>query len=57
MSLQEFAIIKKLGAGAFGKVYKVKRKTDNKIYALKSVYLPKLKEKGFSIMIFCNFIR
>lgn len=32
---KDFIILYKLGRGAFSKVYKVKRITDNKIYALK----------------------
>jgi serine/threonine protein kinase len=34
-SLKSFEILKKLGKGAFGQVYKVKRLKDGKIYALK----------------------
>ena len=40
-----FEIIQKLGDGAFSVVYKVRRKIDNNIYALKKVKLQKLKEK------------
>ena len=40
-----FEIIKKLGNGSFSSVYKVRRKLDNNIYALKKVKLLKLKEK------------
>ena len=32
-----FIILKRLGTGSFGTVYKVKRKQDNKVYALKRV--------------------
>ena len=38
MSISNFKIISKLGAGAFSEVYKVRRNTDNAIYALKKVY-------------------
>ena len=38
-------IIQKLGNGSFSAVYKVRRKLDNIIYALKKVKLLKLKEK------------
>jgi serine/threonine protein kinase len=35
--LRDFEVICKLGEGAFGQVYKVKRKADSKEYALKKV--------------------
>ena len=40
-----FEILQKLGDGSFSVVYKVRRKKDNIIYALKKVKLFKLKEK------------
>ena len=40
-----FEIIKKIGNGSFSVVYKVRRKADNNIYALKKVKLFKLREK------------
>ena len=40
-----FEILKKLGDGSYSVVYKVRRKIDNNIYALKKVNLQKLKEK------------
>ena len=40
-----FEILQKLGDGSFSIVYKVRRKKDNIIYALKKVKLLKLKEK------------
>ena len=40
-----FEIIKKIGNGSFSVVYKVRRKADNNIYALKKVKLLKLREK------------
>ena len=43
--ISDFEIQCELGHGSFGTVYKVKRKTDGKIYALKKVYLNQLKEK------------
>lgn len=36
-SLQNFEILKKVGEGAFGQVYQVRRKQDNETYALKKV--------------------
>ena len=40
-----FEIIQKIGEGAFSIVYKVRRKKDNMVYALKKVKLQKLKDK------------
>ena len=37
--LRDFDVICKLGEGAFGQVYKVKRKADGKEYAIKKVSL------------------
>jgi NIMA (never in mitosis gene a)-related kinase len=43
--MENFEIISKLGDGAYSVVYKVKRKQDNKIYALKKVKLKDLCDK------------
>ena len=43
--MDNFEIICKLGAGGFSKVYKVRRKIDDKIYALKKVQILNLSEK------------
>ena len=40
-----FDIIKKLGDGAYSIVYKVRRRADNKVYALKKVKMKDLNEK------------
>ena len=50
MSLEDFEFGKELGKGAFGSVTIVKRKEDNKIYAMKRVKIGRLgqKEKGNS---------
>ena len=45
MSLAEFEIGKELGKGAFSSVYLVKRKEDNKIYAMKRVKIIGLGKK------------
>mmetsp|Transcript_52010 Transcript_52010/g.59393 ORF Transcript_52010/g.59393 Transcript_52010/m.59393 type:complete len:614 (-) Transcript_52010:509-2350(-) len=45
MSLKEFTIIKKLGEGAYSTVYKVKRHSNNEVYALKKVKLGPLSAK------------
>jgi len=46
--MENFEILDKLGEGSFSIVYKVKRKIDNQIYALKKVKLKNLKEKNVS---------
>ena len=43
--IQDFTIIKKLGDGAYSSVFKVRRKDDNDIYALKNVKMLSLSEK------------
>ena len=43
--MDNFEILEKLGDGAYSIVYKVKRKADSKIYALKKVKLQNLNEK------------
>ena len=43
--MENFEIIEKLGEGAYSTVFKVKRKIDKQIYALKKVKLSNLKEK------------
>ena len=43
--MENFDIVCKLGKGGFSKVYKVKRKIDNQIYALKKVQILNLSEK------------
>ena len=45
MSLADFEIIEQLGTGAFSIVHKVRRRTDQEIYALKKVNMQGLKEK------------
>lgn len=36
--MRDFDVLSKLGEGAFGQVFKVKRKADGKEYALKKVF-------------------
>ena len=48
---QKFEILQPLGKGAYSSVFKVKRFSDNQIYALKKVKLPKLTQKGWCLPI------
>ena len=43
--LKNFDVMERIGKGSFAKVYKVRRKVDNQIYALKKVNLSKMKKK------------
>ena len=43
--LKNFDVMERIGKGSFAKVYKVRRKVDNQIYALKKVNLGKMKKK------------
>jgi NIMA (never in mitosis gene a)-related kinase 1/4/5 len=45
MSLSQFDVLGKLGEGAFATVFKVRRKSDNQIYALKKVKFGPLSAK------------
>ena len=45
MSLKSFDVIKELGKGAFASVAQVRRKEDNKIYALKRVKITQMSTK------------
>jgi NIMA (never in mitosis gene a)-related kinase 1/4/5 len=45
MSLSEFHILGKLGQGAYSIVYKARRHSDNKLYAIKKVKIKKLSDK------------
>mmetsp|Transcript_29473 Transcript_29473/g.33758 ORF Transcript_29473/g.33758 Transcript_29473/m.33758 type:complete len:124 (+) Transcript_29473:4-375(+) len=45
MSISEFEILKSIGEGSYSKVFKVKRKSDGEIYALKKVPMKGLNEK------------
>lgn len=45
MSVTDFDILEKLGEGAYSTVFKVRRRSDGKIYALKKVRFMPLKEK------------
>ena len=43
--LNDFDVVKRIGDGAYSQVFKVRRKADGCVYALKKVNLPKFKEK------------
>ena len=43
--LSDFAIIRKLGDGAYSSVFKVKKNDDSEYYALKKVYMASLTDK------------
>ena len=45
MSLKEFEVLNKIGEGAYSQVFKVLRRSDHEVYALKKVYMTKLKAK------------
>lgn len=45
MSLEDFKVLEKLGAGAYSSVYKVRRIQDNQIYALKKIQYMDLNQK------------
>lgn len=45
MSLSDYEVLTEIGKGAYSNVYKAKRISDQKIYALKKVKLTNLKEK------------
>lgn len=42
---KDFEILQEIGKGAFANVYKVRRVKDGEVYALKKVYMHKLKQK------------
>ena len=47
-NLENFEILKLLGKGVFGKVYKVQSKLNKKIYAMRKIDLKEIKEKDSS---------
>ena len=44
-SIKDFEVVKKVGEGAFGQVYQVRRLLDKETYALKKVRMAGMKEK------------
>lgn len=45
MPLSDFKVVESLGKGSFASVYKVMRKSDNKLYALKRVKIGKMSKR------------
>lgn len=45
IKMKDFEVIKDLGCGSYGRVQLIKRKEDQKHYALKSVFLANAKQK------------
>jgi hypothetical protein len=43
MSLRDFAFLSKIGEGAYSSVHKVRRISDNQLYALKQVTIPRIR--------------
>ena len=48
MSFKDFKVLETIGKGSFAHVYKVLRKSDNKVYALKRVKISKMNKKEIS---------
>jgi NIMA (never in mitosis gene a)-related kinase len=44
-SLKDFEVVRKLGEGAFGQVFMVRRKIDGQTYAMKKVRIGAMKDK------------
>lgn len=45
LSYKDFDVVKDLGSGSFGKVQLVRKKADQKLYAIKSVLMTRLNQK------------
>lgn len=63
--LEDYEIVKKIGKGSYGWVYKVKRKSDNEIFAMKTLEISTMDKKNltntlneirFLCSIECEFI-
>ena len=59
-SMKDFEVIKTAGQGSYGTVFKVKRKADGVIYAIKSLKIYKMDKKNMTntlneIRILCSF--
>ena len=45
LSFKDFEVLKELGSGSFGKVCLARKKSDQKLYAIKSVLMTRLNQK------------
>jgi serine/threonine protein kinase len=45
LNIKDFDVIKELGCGSYGRVQLVRKKSDQKYYALKSMFLANAKQK------------
>ena len=46
--IEKYEVIKKIGKGSYGKVYEVKRKYDNEIFAMKTLDLSSMDQKNLT---------
>lgn len=51
-SMKDFVVIKQVGKGSYGVVYKVRRKSDNRIYAIKTICLSKNLSQSGPLFLF-----
>ena len=43
-NIKDFIVLKLIGKGSYGKVYKARRKEDNQVYAIKTIDLTKMNQ-------------
>ena len=44
--LTNYEVVKKIGKGSYGKVYEVRRKSDNEIFAMKTLEISSMDKKN-----------